>query len=188
MFTARALLPPARTPGTLQTMPRPKRPFVASLDQVRITRQGDTAIIEYADPLVGDMHFQIGPEIGVLSDQEILDLHNEDLLARQAMADAHEWVAVEVPLGLPQIRYAEAGDQWVPRGGVLRCVIDDGGEDDNQAVIYIDDHELSLREFGRMLTTYAGWGMRIEFCPDDETHERPVLEVREPGPDPEDPR
>jgi hypothetical protein len=31
-----------------------------------------------------------------------------------------------------------------------------------------------------MLTTYAGWGMRIVFVPDDQLHRRPALEVREP--------
>jgi hypothetical protein len=34
-----------------------------------------------------------------------------------------------------------------------------------------------------MLTTYSGWGMRIEFVPEDEVHRRPVLEVREPEDD-----
>jgi len=31
-----------------------------------------------------------------------------------------------------------------------------------------------------MLTVYAGWGMRIEFVPEDDIHRRPALEVREP--------
>jgi len=34
-----------------------------------------------------------------------------------------------------------------------------------------------------MLTTYAGWGMRIEFVPDDQLHRRSALEVREPAPE-----
>jgi hypothetical protein len=42
---------------------------------------------------------------------------------------------------------------------------------------------LSLEEFGRMLMTHAGWGMRIEFGPDDELHRRPTLEVRKPDPE-----
>ena len=40
--------------------------------------------------------------------------------------------------------------------------------------------ELSWQEFGRLICTYAGWGMRIEFVPENETHRRPTLEVREP--------
>jgi hypothetical protein len=62
---------------------------------------------------------------------------------------------------------------------VLRCVISDGGPD-GQAIIYIDDHELSLEEFGRLLTTYAGWGMRTVFVPDDQIDEEPQIEVRDP--------
>ena len=52
---------------------------------------------------------------------------------------------------------------------------------DNEPIIYVDDRELSWREFGRLMTTYAGWGVRIVFVPDDELHEEPQIEVREPG-------
>jgi hypothetical protein len=58
-------------------------------------------------------------------------------------------------------------------------------DENGQLVVGIDDKELSLEEFGRMLTTYAGWGMRIEFVPDDQSHRRPTLEVREPDPESE---
>lgn len=34
-------------------------------------------------------------------------------------------------------------------------------------VIDIDDHALSLQEFGGLLRTYTGWGMRIVFAEDD---------------------
>jgi hypothetical protein len=47
-------------------------------------------------------------------------------------------------------------------------------------VVVIDDKELSMEEFGRMLATYAGWGMRIKFVPDDHLHRWPAHEVREP--------
>ena len=80
---------------------------------------------------------------------------------------------------MPQIEYFEKGDQWTPRGDVLRCVISDGGPD-NEPIIYVDDRELSWREFGRLMTTYAGWGVRIVFVPDDELHEEPQIEIREP--------
>jgi hypothetical protein len=42
---------------------------------------------------------------------------------------------------------------------------------------------LTLQEFGRLVRTYAGWGMRIEFVPEDDTHRRPALVVREPTKD-----
>jgi hypothetical protein len=61
---------------------------------------------------------------------------------------------------------------------VLRCLVED--DENAQLVVAIDDQRLNLEEFGRMLTTRAGWGMRIEFVPDDQLHRRPALEVREP--------
>ena len=51
---------------------------------------------------------------------------------------------------------------------------------EGEAVIVIDDKELSLREFGRLLTVYAGWGMRIAFVPEELVHEQPKVKVRGP--------
>src|SRR5437016_1178150 len=94
------------------------------------------------------------------------------------LAAEYKHVAVEVPLGSPQIEYHNRSDQWTPRGSVLRCLVQD--DENAQLVVAIDDHELSLEQFGRLLTTYAGWGMRIEFVPEDEVHRRSAHEVREP--------
>jgi len=66
----------------------------------------------------------------------------------------------------------------VPRGDVLRCYIEDN--EDGEAVIHIDDHELSLRDFGRLLTVHAGWGMRISFVDEDSIYEEPEVIVRDP--------
>lgn len=44
-------------------------------------------------------------------------------------------------------------------------------------------YRLGNVEFGRLLTTYAGWGMRVIFVPDDETQIEPRVEVREPKED-----
>jgi len=69
--------------------------------------------------------------------------------------------------------------QWVPRGDVLRCIIDDGGLD-GEVVIHIDDQELSLREFGRLLRVHAGWGMRIAFVPEEFVTDNPTVKIRKP--------
>ena len=161
---------------------RLKRPYVATLDQVRITRESETAVIEYAEPGVWTTHLKIGPQVRKMTDQEILDLFNEGIEASERLRDEYEHVAIEIPPGKPQIEYFDKGYQWTPRGDVLRCVVSDGGPD-NEPVIHIDDHELSWQEFGRLLTTYAGWGMRIIFVPDDETDLEPRIEVREPRED-----
>jgi hypothetical protein len=86
---------------------------------------------------------------------------------------------IEIPPGHPQIKYSERSDQWVPRGDLLRCLIEDGG-DDGEVTVHIDDQELSLREFGRLLLTFAGWSMRIAFVPENLIEEEPEVEVREP--------
>ena len=157
-----------------------KRRYIARLDEVIITREGDTAVIGYLEEGVPGTHLRIGPELAVMTDEEVLELYNEGLRAQAELAATYKHVAVEVPLNSPQIKYFERSYQWVPRGSVLRCHISD---EDGQAVIEIDDKELSLEEFGRMLTTYSGWGMRIEFVPEEEVHRRPALEVREPKED-----
>ncbi|MDA2930517.1 hypothetical protein MYX84_11320 [Acidobacteria bacterium AH-259-O06] len=157
---------------------RPKKPHVASPDQVRITREGEYAIIEYADETVSTTHLKIGPKVQKMSDKEILNLHNELIRAREKFAAEYEHIAVEVPLHSPQLKYFKEGGYWTPRGGVLRCIIDQG--EDGETTIWIDDKELSLQEFGKVLSVYAGWGMRIIFVPDDEIHLEPTVEVREP--------
>jgi hypothetical protein len=161
---------------------RKKKPQIASLDQVKITRQDDYAVIEYADSSVSTVNFKIGPEMAKMTDQEILDCHNDCIRVRERMRAEYVHVAVEIPPGKPQIEYFDKGMQWVPRGGVLRCVITDRGPR-GEPTIHIDDHDLSLHEFGRLLSTYGGWGMRITFVPDDELHEEPPVKVRDPADD-----
>ncbi|MCW5553374.1 MAG: hypothetical protein KIS67_14585 [Verrucomicrobiae bacterium] len=158
-----------------------KECYIARLDEVSITREGDCAVIQYKEAGVSTTHLKIGPEIEGMTDAAILELFNDTLRAQAQRAAQYKHVAVEVPLGSPQIQYFAGGSQWCPRGGVLRCLVND--DQNGQLVVGIDDQELSLEEFGRMLTTYAGWGMRIEFVPEDQLHRRPALEVREPDPE-----
>jgi len=159
---------------------RKNRPRVATFDEVRISRDGEDAIIEFIDATTATTHLKLGVEVHEMTDQEILDQFDAVMRAQQQMAAEYKHVAVEVPSGSPQIKYFERSDQWVPRGAVLRCLIDD---DEDGAVITIDDRELSAREFGRLLNTYAGWGMRIVFVPEDEIDKPPRIEVREPADD-----
>ncbi len=160
---------------------RLKKPFVEAFDGITITRDGESAIIEYLEPGVRTTNFVLGPEISTMSDRDIHRKFNQGLIATEEWRAGYQHVAVEVPRRQPQIKYYQRSDQWVPRGDVLRCVIDGGP--DGETVINIDERELSLREFGRLLSTYAGWGMRIVFVPDDELEREPRVEVREPQDD-----
>jgi len=158
---------------------RPKRPYIVGLDQVRITRQEQSAFIEYLDPAVPTVVVSVAEIPEPVTAEAILASHNQRLRDAEAWQAENPYVAVEVPPGSPQIEYFAAGDQWTPRGGVLGCLISDGGPD-YETTIWIDDQELSLQEFGRLLSTYNGWGMRICFVPDDELEREPDIEVREP--------
>lgn len=157
---------------------RMKRPRVASLDEVRITREGEAALIEFADEAIARTHLTIGVPTDDMTDQEILEYYNDCVRAQEHLSATYEHVAIEIPPGKPQIEYHVLSGQWTPRGDVLRCVIED--DENGDPVIHIDEHELTWGEFGRLIRTYAGWGMRIKFVPDDSTHEEPVTEVREP--------
>jgi hypothetical protein len=168
-------------------MPRKKKPRIARLDQVRISRDGEDAIIEFLDTGIATTHLTIGPQVQQMTDDEILLLFNQTIAAQIRNRDElGEYVAVEVPSGSPQVeRFAGTMTDWVPRGGVLRCVIDDGGGDDGSLpVIHVDEHEFDWEEFGRLICTYAGWGMRIVFVPDDELDRSPRIAVREPDDQP----
>jgi hypothetical protein len=163
-------------------MPRKKRPRIAGLDQVRISRKGEEAIIEFLDGSTATTHLRIGPQVQQMADEEVLLVFNQVVAAQIRNRDElGEYVAVEVPLGSPQVEhYPGFTNQWSPRGGVLRCCIEDGGgENGSLPVIYVDDQEFSWDEFGRMLCTYAGWGMRIVFVPDDELDRATKVVVRE---------
>lgn len=161
---------------------RPKRPYVATIDQVRIGRDAHGAVIEYAEENVSTVHLVLPPEkLASMTDEEILALHNRCIEAQDENARTFEWVAVEVPPGTPQVKRDRRTGQLLPRGDVLRCHVTSGeaGAEDPVA-IYIDDKEYSLREFGEMLSLYAGWGMRVVFVPEDEVHEEPAVVVRKP--------
>jgi hypothetical protein len=65
-------------------MPLPKQPYVASPDQVRITRKGDYAIIEYADSTIATTHLKMGADrLAAMTDAEVLGFWNEHIKVRQ---------------------------------------------------------------------------------------------------------
>lgn len=155
------------------------RPLVFNLQEITITRAGESAIIRYKDPAYASTHLTIGPEVEAMTDHEIMDLYNATLKAQAELAMT-PWIATEIPLGSPQIEYSEVCNQWTARGHVLRCLIDDTEEGEREPVIDVDGKMLTWQEFGSIIVSFAGWGMRIEFTPEDEIHRRPKVTVREP--------
>jgi hypothetical protein len=160
-----------------------RRGYVASPDEIRITRQpdGETALIEYADDTIGGTHLKIGPALRTMTDADVLAVFNKTVAAMDEVRRSYKHVAIELPIGQSQIEWHDDSQQWSPRGHVLRCLIQDGGGDDgSEPLIEIDGKALTWSEFGRLLTTYAGCGMRIVFVPDDETHLKPTIRVGDP--------
>ena len=85
-------------------MPRKKRPRIARLDQVRISRDGEDGIIEFHDPEIATTHLRVGPRVQNMTDEEILLVFNRTVAAQLRRRDElGEYVAVEVPVGSPQV-------------------------------------------------------------------------------------
>ncbi len=155
-----------------------KKRFVATLDQVKITRLNDhTVSIEYNDPEFPGTNLTLDEDPETLTDQEILDMHNEILISIQRSNDS--FVLTEIPPGKPQIEFENNVEHWTARGQVLRCTVDDSDGWGEPPVINIDDQRLSWEEFGKLMLTFAGWGMRIEVVPVDRLTVRPEIEIRD---------
>jgi len=158
---------------------RKKKPIPAVIDQVRITRDGNDVIIEYADPSISGTRVTIGPRLKSMSDRDVVDLFNGMMAAQQSLMQDWDRTVTEIPPGRPQIEYRKDTDQWVPRADVLRCIVDDGGPD-GEVTVYIDNEELTLADFGKLLRVHAGWGMRISFVPEERLSENPKVVVQDP--------
>lgn len=157
-------------------MPRPRLRTV-TLDEVKISRDGDYAIFDYKDPgMGGGMRLKVGPRVTKMTLGELLELHNDIVREQIAMAARYKHEAVEI-VGRPQIEYSRQTCQWETRGDVLRCVITCRDLDAREPAFDFDGKELSLREFGAMLLSHEGWGMRIVFVPEDELHKTPKIKV-----------
>ena len=86
-----------------------KRLRPVSLDQVRITREGETAVIEYADPSAQVVSLQVGPSLAAMTDAQVLKLFNDMLEAQAEIAAGVDPTLIEIPPDLPQIEYKELG-------------------------------------------------------------------------------
>ena len=76
-----------------------------------------------------------------MTDEQILLLFNRVIAAQLRHCDElDKYVAVEIPVGSPQVeRFPGTVTEWVPRGGVPRCIIEDG----DLPVIHVGDREFA---------------------------------------------
>jgi hypothetical protein len=157
---------------------KPKVRYIAASDEVTVIRDGECARIEYKEAGIAVTNLEIGPEIAEMSDSAIVEVHNQGLRNNAKQAAESKHVVYEVPLGSAQIEYFARCDQWVPKSSVLRCQIQ--VDEHGQIIVKIDERRLRLKQFGKLLASHGGWGMRIEFVHTDEVHHRPALQVRQP--------
>jgi hypothetical protein len=150
----------------------------STIDQVRISRDGDYAIIEHADPAYGSVNLKLGPEIATLTDREILDVFNDVIAAQEASIADPANRPIEIPKGRPQIEWLQDLQQWSARGHVLKCEVSD--DEDGNLVVYIDDKKLDSENFLQLIRPFAGWGMRITFMDESQIHDEPEVIVRDP--------
>lgn len=48
-------------------------------------------------------------------------------------------------------------------------------------LVEINGREFTWEEFGCMLLTWEGWGVRMVVVPEDELNKRPTIALREPS-------
>ena len=73
--------------------------------------------------------------MATMTDREIVDVYNGILAAQERLLAAWDKTVTEEPPGEKQIDYHDDSGQWVPRGDVLRCIIDDGGREEKSLSI-----------------------------------------------------
>ena len=145
---------------------------------MRISRDGEDAIIEHAYPAYGSVNLKLGPEIATLTDREILDVFNDVIAAQEASIADPANRPIEIPKGRPQIEWLKDLQQWSARGHVLKCEVSD--DEDGNLVVYIDDKKLDSENFLLLIRPFAGWGMRITLMDGSQIHVEPEVIVRDP--------
>ena len=93
---------------------RSKRPRQASPDQVSITREGDVAVIENADPSISVVRLTVGPDLGSMTDAAILELFNDVIEAQEKLASKYDDTLIEIPPGKEP--YSNYDCDWVVEG------------------------------------------------------------------------
>jgi hypothetical protein len=83
-------------------------------------------LFEYKEEGVPATRLQVGPEIAGVSDEQIVELHNERLRAQAKLAAEYKHVAVEVPLGSRRSSSGECADKSLDDCSTLKSEKTDG--------------------------------------------------------------
>jgi hypothetical protein len=128
-------------------VPRKQRPFVATPDEVTITRDGDFAIIRYADETIETTQYRIGRDsLQRMTDEDILSLWNAGLSTNQEEA----------------ARSRRDMSTLLQGGSTLMCVIESYPSAPNQPFIQVGGRAYTAMELAHLLGGHLGWEVKIE--------------------------
>lgn len=68
---------------------KPKKRYIARLDEVTITRRVDSVEIQYKEAGVPGTSLSMSPEVSAMTDEAILALYNDMLRAQAMLAAEH---------------------------------------------------------------------------------------------------
>ena len=156
---------------------RPKKPTHVLIDQVRITREGNDAIIDHADPNLSGARIT---GIATMTDAEIVEMHNAILDSQWTLLEAwdktvkskNRWgrsKSTITKIAINGCRAATCSDASSTTAGPRE-----------KSPSVSTTRNCRSAEFGRLLRVHAGWGMRIAFVPEEFISENPKVEVRKP--------
>lgn len=128
-------------------MARKNRPHVATPDEIRITRDGDFAIIAYVDDAIETTQYRVGRELlAKMSDDDILTLWNAGL------ATSAEDV----------VRSRRDMSTLLAGGTTLTCHIEHYPTAPNHPFIRVGGRMYTAMELAHLLGGHSGFEVRIE--------------------------
>jgi hypothetical protein len=136
-------------------VPRKKRPHVATLEEVRITRDGEYAIIAYEDDTVATTQYHIGADrLARMSDEDILMLWNAGLATKD-----------------DDVRSRRDMGTAMSRANALTCVVREAPEGPDDPFLFADGRTFTAMELAKLLGTHTGWVVRIELVPPENVRD-----------------
>lgn len=135
------------------SVPRKKRPHVATLEEIRITRDGEYAIIAYEDDSIATTQYHIGAaRLARMSDEDILMVWNAGLATKE-----------------DDVRSRRDMGSALSRGNVLSCQVRESPADPDDPFLFADGRTFTAMELAKLLGAHEGWSVRIELLPPEST-------------------
>ena len=132
-------------------MVRKKRPHVATLEEVTITRDGEYAIIAYVDDSVATTQYHIGADrLARMSDEDILMLWNAGLATKE-----------------DDVRSRRDMGPALSLRNTMSCVITEAPTDAHHPFLQADGRTFTAMEMAKLLGAHPGWTVRIQLVPPD---------------------